>query len=46
VQPPEALRPVLGDVGDHARCLSEETMMFSKALEGLLNANLARVTVR
>jgi magnesium transporter len=46
VQSPEALPPLLGDVGDHPRRLSEETMMFSEALEGLLNASLARVTIR
>ena len=46
VQSPEALRPLLGDVGDHARRLPERTMMVSEALEGLLNANLARGAVR
>ena len=46
VQSPEALRPLLGDVGDHARRLSEEAMMLTEAIDGLLNANLARVTVR
>jgi magnesium transporter len=46
VQSPAALLPLLGDVGDHPRRLSEETIMFSEALEGLLNASLARVIVR
>lgn len=41
-----ALSPLLGDVSDHARRLSEEVMMLGEALDGLLNANLARVTVR
>ena len=43
--PPE-LSPLLGDVSDHARHLSEEVTMLGEALDGLLNANLARVTVR
>ena len=46
VEAPEALSPLLGDVSDHARRLSEEIMMLGEALDGLLNANLARVTVR
>ena len=46
VEAPEALSPLLGDVSDHARRLSEEVMMLGEALDGLLNANLARVTVR
>jgi magnesium transporter len=46
VESPEDLRPLLRDVGDHARRLSEEIMQLSEALDGLLNANLARVTVR
>ena len=46
VEAPEALSPFLGDVSDHARHLSEEVMMLGEALDGLLNANLARVTVR
>jgi magnesium transporter len=46
VEAPHALSPLLGDVSDHARRLSEEIMMLGEALEGLLNANLARVTVR
>ena len=37
---------LLGDVSDQARRLSEEVVMLGEALEGLLNANLARVTVR
>ncbi len=46
VEAPQALSPLLGDVSDHARRLSEEVMMLGEALDGLLNANLARVTVR
>jgi magnesium transporter len=46
VEAPHALSPLLGDVSDHARRLSEEIMMLGEALDGLLNANLARVTVR
>ena len=43
---PHALSPLLDDVSDHARRLSEEVRMLGEALDGLLNANLARVTVR
>jgi magnesium transporter len=46
IESPEDLRPLLRDVGDHARRLSEELMQLGEALDGLLNANLARVTVR
>jgi magnesium transporter len=46
VEAPQALSPLLDDVSDHARRLSEEIMMLGEALDGLLNANLARVTVR
>jgi magnesium transporter len=46
VESPEELRPLFRDVGDHARHLSEEVMQLGEALDGLLNANLARVTVR
>jgi len=46
VDEPRGLSPLLGDVSDHARRLSEEVMMLGEALDGLLNANLARVTVR
>jgi magnesium transporter len=46
IEAPPALSPLLGDLSDHARRLSEEVMMLGEALEGLLNANLARVTVR
>jgi magnesium transporter len=46
VEAPPALSPLLGDVSDQARRLSEEVMMLGEALDGLLNANLARVTVR
>jgi magnesium transporter len=41
-----ALRPFLRDVGDHARRLTEELAQLSNRLDGLLNANLARVTMR
>lgn len=46
VTSPDGVRSVLRDAGDHARRLSEEVVMLSGRLEGLLNANLARVTVR
>jgi len=46
VESPEGVRPFLRDVGDHARRLSEAVMMLSGRLDGLLDANLARVTVR
>ena len=46
VETPQALRPFLRDVGDHARTLTEELTQLSSRLDGLLNANLARVTVR
>lgn len=46
VETPGALRPFMRDVGDHARRLSEELGQLSSRLDGLLNANLARVTVR
>jgi magnesium transporter len=46
VESPQGVRPFLRDVGDHARRLSEAVMMLSGRLDGLLNANLARVTVR
>jgi magnesium transporter len=46
VESPQGLRPFLRDVGDHARRLSEEVAILSGRLDGLLNANLARVTVR
>ena len=46
VKLPEGLRPHLRDVGNHARRLSEEVMQLSNALDGLLNANVARVTFR
>jgi magnesium transporter len=41
-----ALRPFLRDVGNHARRLTEELAQLSSRLDGLLDANLARVTVR
>ena len=43
---PQPLRPFLRDVADHARRLSEELAQLSSRLDGLLNANLARVTMR
>jgi magnesium transporter len=46
VASPQALRPFYRDVGDHARRLTEEVAQLSSRLDGLLNANLARVTVR
>jgi magnesium transporter len=46
VETPHALRPFLRDVGDHARRLTEELAQLSSRLDGLLNANLARVTMR
>lgn len=46
VQSPQDVRPFLRDVGDHARRLSEELVMLAGRLDGLLNANLARLTVR
>ena len=46
VESPQGVRPFLRDVGDHARRLSEEVAILSGRLDGLLNANLARVTVR
>ena len=45
MEAPEELSPLLGDVSDHARRLSEEVKMLGEALDGLLNANQARVTV-
>jgi magnesium transporter len=46
VEAPDALSPLLGEVSGHARRASEEAVMLGEALEGLLNVNLARVTVR
>ena len=46
VASPPSLRPFIRDVGDHARRLTEELAQLSSRLDGLLNANLARVTVR
>lgn len=46
MEAPAALSPLLGGLSDHARRLSEEVMMLGEALDGLLNVNLARVTVR
>jgi magnesium transporter len=46
VASPTALRPFFRDIGDHARRLTEELAQLSSRLDGLLNANLARVTMR
>jgi magnesium transporter len=46
VAAPKALRPFLRDVGGHARRLTEELAQLSSRLDGLLDANLARVAVR
>ena len=46
VESPEGLQPHLRDVGNHARRLSEEVVQLGNALDGLLNANVARVTYR
>jgi magnesium transporter len=46
VESPQNLRPLLRNVGDHARRLSEEVIQLGGALDGLLDVNLARVTVR
>ena len=43
---PGPLRPLLRDVGDHVRRLFDEVVVLDEALDRLLNANLARVTVR
>jgi magnesium transporter len=41
----DPLRPLLRDVSDHVHRLGEEARVLSEALDGLLNANLSRVTV-
>jgi len=46
VPSPTSLQPYLRDVGDHASRLTEELGQLSSRLDGLLNANLARVTMR
>jgi len=46
VETPQALSPLLADASEHARRLTEEVTALGEALDGLLNANLARVTVR
>ena len=46
VDTPPGLRPFLSDVSDHARTITEELNQLASRLDGLLNANLARVTVR
>ena len=43
---PETFRAFLGDVRDRARGVSDETVMLSSALDGLLDDNVAQVTVR
>ena len=40
------LRPLFRDVSDHVRRLYEEVVVLGEALDRLLNANLARVSVR
>ncbi|MFJ3407143.1 magnesium and cobalt transport protein CorA [Promicromonospora sp. NPDC090134] len=46
VMSPDGVRTVLREAGDHARRLSEEVELLSGRLDGLLSANLARVSVR
>lgn len=46
VMSPDGVRALLRDSGDHARRLSEEVVLLSGRLEGLLNVNLSRITVR
>ncbi|WP_164737219.1 magnesium and cobalt transport protein CorA [Georgenia sp. SYP-B2076] len=46
VMSPDGVRALLRDAGDHARRLSEEVELLSGRLDGLLSANLSRVTVR
>jgi magnesium transporter len=46
VKSPDGLSPLLDDVSDHARRLSEEATMLGEALDRLLDANLARATFR
>jgi magnesium transporter len=43
---PDALRPLFRDIGDHVRRLYEELVVLGQVLDGLLNANLAAVSVR
>jgi magnesium transporter len=43
---PDELRPLFRDVGDHVRRLTSDVVSLDRTLDGLLNANLARVTVR
>jgi Mg2+ and Co2+ transporter CorA len=43
---PKALPLFKRDVAEHARLLTEELAHLSSRLDGLLDANLARVTVR
>lgn len=43
---PDGVRLALRGVADRARRLSEEVVLLSGRLEGLLSANLSRVTVR
>ncbi|TRW44117.1 magnesium and cobalt transport protein CorA [Georgenia yuyongxinii] len=46
VMSPDGVRALLRDASDHARRLSEELVLLSGRLDGLLSANLSRVTVR
>jgi magnesium transporter len=43
---PADVRPLVRDVGDHARRLYADVVLLGEALDRLLNANLAGVTVR
>jgi magnesium transporter len=43
---PDNLRPLVRDVGDHVRRLYDEVVLLGEALDRLLNANLAGVTLR
>ncbi len=43
---PARLGPLVRDVGDHARRLYDEVVMLGEALDRLLDANLAGVTLR
>jgi magnesium transporter len=43
---PADLRPLVRDLGDHARRLYADVVLLGEALDRLLNANLAGVTVR
>jgi magnesium transporter len=43
---PDPLRPLVRDVGDHVRRLYDEVVLLGEALDRLLTANLAGVTLR